>query len=144
MSSFGNLYHFLMNIGFSTVSRFHLTFLGTLPNRFYRCSSPTAMYNYVEMRAHVNSKLFLLRKAVDNLLHAVLGSSWVPLYTSVSFQRMRYSDCIANKDWQDRFIDNLFKWVAAAFLFLVTAWIFWNAGRGSSPLGWEDVAGMIG
>ena len=48
------------------------------------------MYNYVEMRAHVNSKIFLLRKFVDDLLHKVLGSSWVPLYTSVSFQRMRY------------------------------------------------------
>ncbi|KAJ8308780.1 hypothetical protein KUTeg_013654, partial [Tegillarca granosa] len=33
------------------------------------------------MRASVNSKLFLLRKFLDNLLYAAFPNKWVPLYT---------------------------------------------------------------
>ena len=32
---------------------------------------------------------------------------WVPLYTSVTFSRMRYSHCISNKKWQDDLLDTL-------------------------------------
>ena len=88
-----------------------------------------AMYNYVEMRAHVNSKMFLLRKWVDNLLHATLGAAWVPLYTSVSFQRMRYSECIANKAWQDALIEACFNKTALGLSLAATAALFWRLGR---------------
>ena len=101
------------------------------------------MYNYVEMRAHVNSKMFLMRKFVDNLLHATLGSSWVPLYTSVSFQRMRYSECIANKAWQDRFIDSCFKKAGLALSLFATAGVFWHLGKGTAFLPLEDIVGKI-
>ncbi|XP_056291949.1 kynurenine 3-monooxygenase [Pseudoliparis swirei] len=42
-----------------------------------------AMYNYIEMRAHVNSNWFLFRKRVDDLLHFLLPKTVVPLYTMV-------------------------------------------------------------
>ncbi|KAF3842462.1 hypothetical protein F7725_024413 [Dissostichus mawsoni] len=42
-----------------------------------------AMYNYIEMRAHVNSKWFLFRKHLDNFLHFFLPNTIVPLYTMV-------------------------------------------------------------
>ncbi|XP_069463749.1 kynurenine 3-monooxygenase isoform X2 [Ambystoma mexicanum] len=45
--------------------------------------SDLAMYNYKEMRAHVNSKWFLFRKYVDAFLHALCPSSVIPLYTMV-------------------------------------------------------------
>jgi len=60
-----------------------------------------AMYNYIEMRDLVNKKSFLLRKKLDNLLHWMLPDWWVPLYTSVTFSRMRYHECIENRRWQD-------------------------------------------
>merc|ERR1711872_697058 len=60
-----------------------------------------AMYNYVEMRDLVNKKSFLIRKKLDNFLHWLLPSWWVPLYTSVTFSRMRYHKCVSNRAWQD-------------------------------------------
>merc|ERR1712123_483363 len=60
-----------------------------------------AMYNYVEMRDLVNKKPFLVRKKLDNFLHWLLPTWWVPLYTSVTFSRMRYHKCVSNRAWQD-------------------------------------------
>jgi len=65
-----------------------------------------AMYNYIEMRDLVNSRTFLLRKALDNFLHAFFPSSWMPLYGMVSFSRVRYHRAIAHKDRQDRIVRN--------------------------------------
>ncbi|KAH3852341.1 kynurenine 3-monooxygenase-like [Dreissena polymorpha] len=61
-----------------------------------------ALYNYIEMRESVNSRMFLLRKKLDNFLYWLFPNTWVPLYTSVSFSRIRYHQCIKNKQWQDR------------------------------------------
>ena len=44
---------------------------------------------------------FWLRKKLDTFLHFTLGWKWVPLYTSVTFSRMRYHLCVENKKWQD-------------------------------------------
>jgi len=60
-----------------------------------------ALYNYIEMRDLVNKKSFLVRKKLDNLLHWLLPTWWVPLYTSVTFSRMNYKQCIDNRAWQD-------------------------------------------
>lgn len=35
------------------------------------------------MRKAVNSKLFLMRKKLDNLLFTIFPNSWIPLYTMV-------------------------------------------------------------
>ena len=37
----------------------------------------------------------------DNFLNWLLPQTWVPLYTSVTFSRMRYSHCISNRKWED-------------------------------------------
>ena len=49
-----------------------------------------SMYNYHEMRSHVNSRLFVLRKKVDNFLHTLFPSRFIPLYTMVAFTRIPY------------------------------------------------------
>ena len=49
-----------------------------------------SMYNYHEMRSHVNSSVFLLRKKVDNFLHAIFPNKFIPLYTMVAFTRIPY------------------------------------------------------
>jgi len=66
-----------------------------------------AMYNYVEMRDLVNKKSFLVRKKLDNFLHWLLPNFWVPLYTSVTFSRMRYHHCISNREWQDSALNKI-------------------------------------
>ncbi|XP_017012477.2 kynurenine 3-monooxygenase [Drosophila takahashii] len=62
-----------------------------------------AMYNYVEMRDLTKRWTFRLRKWLDTLLFR-LFPSWIPLYNSVSFSSMPYSQCIANRKWQDRLL----------------------------------------
>ncbi|XP_056465713.1 kynurenine 3-monooxygenase [Gadus chalcogrammus] len=64
-----------------------------------------AMYNYVEMRAHVNSKWFLFRKKVDDLLHFLLPKTIVPLYTMVTFTRIRYHEALQRWHWQNKVIN---------------------------------------
>jgi len=66
-----------------------------------------ALYNYIEMRDLVNKKSFLVRKKFDNLLHWLFPGWWVPLYTSVTFSRMPYKQCIDNRAWQDRVLSRM-------------------------------------
>ncbi|XP_064091379.1 kynurenine 3-monooxygenase-like [Macrobrachium nipponense] len=84
-----------------------------------------AMYNYIEMRDLVNSRLFLLRKKWDDLLSRLLPGTWVPLYTMVTFSRERYHSCIAKKKWQDDVVGRIVKVCSVAgvvmgFLFAKT------------------------
>ena len=58
---------------------------------------PILIFPLVQMRDLVNKKSFLLRKKLDNLLHWLAPDWWVPLYTSVTFSRMRYHQCIKNR-----------------------------------------------
>ncbi|XP_036845660.1 kynurenine 3-monooxygenase [Oncorhynchus mykiss] len=64
-----------------------------------------AMYNYVEMREHVNSKWFLFRKYVDNFLHIIMPRTIIPLYTMVTFTRTRYHKVVKHWHWQDKVIN---------------------------------------
>ncbi|KAI4536982.1 hypothetical protein MJG53_020869 [Ovis ammon polii x Ovis aries] len=45
--------------------------------------SDLSMYNYTEMRAHVNSRWFIFQKNIERLLHAIMPSTFIPLYTMV-------------------------------------------------------------
>ncbi len=54
------------------------------------------------MRDLVSKPSFLLRKKLDALLHLLFPRLWVPLYTSVTFTRMRYHQCVLNRKWQDQ------------------------------------------
>ena len=70
-----------------------------------------AMYNYLEMRDHVNSKLFVLRKHFDNLLHWAFPDSWIPLYTMTTFTQIRYHKVIEKSKRQDKIV----KWTMNGF-----------------------------
>ncbi|XP_066282707.1 kynurenine 3-monooxygenase-like isoform X1 [Branchiostoma lanceolatum] len=65
-----------------------------------------AMYNYIEMRESVNSRWFLMRKKVDACLHAIMPRVFIPLYTMVSFSRIRYHVVINKARKQDVLVDN--------------------------------------
>ena len=55
-----------------------------------------------QMRDLVTKTSFMIRKKFDGLLHWLFPTRWVPLYTSVTFSRMRYHHCVLNKKWQDQ------------------------------------------
>lgn len=63
---------------------------------------PSSRSRSFQMRDLVAKPSFLLRKRFDNFLHWLFPKLWVPLYTSVTFTRMRYHLCIANRAWQDK------------------------------------------
>ncbi|KAG7512897.1 hypothetical protein JOB18_042487 [Solea senegalensis] len=65
-----------------------------------------AMYNYIEMRAHVNSKWFLFRKQVDSILHFFMPKTIIPLYTMVTFTRTRYHKAVERWQWQNKVINH--------------------------------------
>ncbi|MEE6510021.1 hypothetical protein FKM82_029029, partial [Ascaphus truei] len=67
--------------------------------------SDLAMYNYKEMRAHVNSKWFIFRKHVDNILNTLMPSTFVPLYSMVTFSRLRYHEVVQRWKWQNKVIN---------------------------------------
>ncbi|KAM5164510.1 kynurenine 3-monooxygenase [Mantella aurantiaca] len=67
--------------------------------------SDLAMYNYKEMRAHVNSKWFLIRKYLDNFLHILMPSTFIPLYSMVTFSRIRYHEVILRWKWQNKVVN---------------------------------------
>uniref|UniRef100_H2TVW8 Kynurenine 3-monooxygenase n=2 Tax=Takifugu rubripes TaxID=31033 RepID=H2TVW8_TAKRU len=64
-----------------------------------------AMYNYVEMRAHVNSRWFLFRKLLDSFLYAIMPKTIIPLYTMVTFTRTPYHEAVERWHWQNKVIN---------------------------------------
>eukprot|EP00050_Salpingoeca_kvevrii_P007151 m.294150 g.294150 ORF g.294150 m.294150 type:complete len:459 (+) comp12935_c0_seq1:2078-3454(+) len=64
-----------------------------------------ARYNYVEMRDSVNSKWFIFRKKIDNLLHKLFPKSFIPLYTMVTFSQIPYATVIERHRRQQRMVD---------------------------------------
>ena len=65
-----------------------------------------SLYNYMELRAHVNSVLFTLRKKIDSTLNFLFPNYWIPLYSMVTFSRMRYHQVVERSKKQD----NIVKW----------------------------------
>ncbi|XP_037677960.1 kynurenine 3-monooxygenase isoform X1 [Choloepus didactylus] len=66
--------------------------------------SDLSIYNYLEMRAHVNSWWFMLQKNIERFLHAVMPSTFIPLYTMVTFSRIRYHEAVLRWHWQKKVI----------------------------------------
>lgn len=66
--------------------------------------SDLSMYNYIEMRAHVNSWWFIFQKNIERFLHAIMPSTFIPLYTMVTFSRIRYHEAVLRWHWQKKVI----------------------------------------
>ena len=77
------------------ISSLEATFINSLGTMIF------ILFIFFQMRDLVARRSFLLRKLLDNFLYWVFPHKWVPLYTSVTFTRMRYHHCISNKKWQD-------------------------------------------
>lgn len=60
--------------------------------------------NFIEMRDKVGSKLFVLRKKVAILLHALLPRWYLPLYTMIEFTRIPYAQAVRRARLQNRVV----------------------------------------
>jgi kynurenine 3-monooxygenase len=58
------------------------------------------------MRDLVNSRWFLFRKKIDNMLHSVLPSVFIPLYTMVTFSQIPYANVINKHKQQSALVHN--------------------------------------
>ena len=63
-----------------------------------------AIGNFIEMRDHTGSQLFLIRKKLETRLHKLFPRWYIPLYTMVTFTRMSYADAVARARLQDRVV----------------------------------------
>lgn len=93
-----------------------------------------ALYNYTEMRDLVNRPSYRVRKFFDECLFRLMPRTWVPLYNSVSFTSMRYSDCIKNRRWQDGVVGRLLWGSGAVVVSVVVAAVALVAGRKMQPM----------
>ena len=71
-------------------------------NKDHHTICDLAMYNYVEMRHLVNTRWFIFRKKIDQILYRMFPSYWTPLYNLVTFTRTPYSICLERKKRQDK------------------------------------------
>ncbi len=60
-----------------------------------------AIENFVEMRDHTASRLFLAKKALERGLHRLFPRSFLPLNSMISFSRIPYADAVrrARRQW---------------------------------------------
>jgi kynurenine 3-monooxygenase len=77
--------------------------------------------NFIEMRDRVGSRLFVLRKKLDVLLHRLMPRWYLPLYVMVEFTRIPYRDAVERQRRQDRIAAG----VGAALLLLVLVLLAW-------------------
>ncbi|MBC8107872.1 MAG: FAD-dependent monooxygenase [Anaerolineae bacterium] len=50
-----------------------------------------ALHNFVEMRDHVASRSFLVRKKIAHAMHRMFPGAFIPLYNMISFSTMPYA-----------------------------------------------------
>ncbi|XP_078728169.1 kynurenine 3-monooxygenase isoform X2 [Lampetra fluviatilis] len=104
--------------------------LGRVLPEFSRLRAPDdqaivdlAMYNYIEMRAHVNSRWFLFRKRVDNLLYLLMPGTFVPLYTMVTFTRIRYHEVVKKCKLQNKVVNSALLGIGVLSVLSAGAWV---------------------
>ncbi|GAB6024376.1 hypothetical protein CHUAL_009542 [Chamberlinius hualienensis] len=103
----------------------------------YRCSDieticDLALYNYIEMRHLVNTWSFIMRKYLDRFLYWMIPKKWVPLYTMVTFTRIRYHQCLSHRRWQDKIISRLGLLATLGLVMSLTAIIYNQIKPGNS------------
>lgn len=92
--------------------------------------SELSMYNYIEMRSHVTSRIFVLRKYLDNFLYYLFPSTFIPLYTMVAFTRIPYHQVIERNRTQRAMVSRALYAVGWSIIGVGILWLMKNH-RGS-------------
>lgn len=80
-----------------------------------------AIANFLEMRDRTGSRRFRIAKKTEQLLHRLLGRSYIPLYNMVSFSQIPYADALARARRQLWVV----RAVAGALVVLLTLAVIW-------------------
>ena len=86
-----------------------------------------SMYNYLEIRSHVASKAFLIRKYLENILYRLFPTTFMPLYTMVTFTRIPIQEVIRRNRKQHKLINIGIRSVAIMGLFAIVYVVCRNA-----------------
>lgn len=57
--------------------------------------------HYLDMRDLSVNPLHMMRKTFDEFLFRLINK-WIPLYVSVTFSDMSYTECVTNRERQDK------------------------------------------
>jgi kynurenine 3-monooxygenase len=79
-----------------------------------------AIANFVEMRDHVASRMFLAKKQSEKLLQRALPGWFLPLYSMVTFSRIPYGEAAARAARQWRIVGLVLWTVVIALVLMVT------------------------
>jgi kynurenine 3-monooxygenase len=89
-------------------------------------------YNYVEMRSHTASPLFLLQKRVEGWLNALFPRHWIPLYSMVAFTRIPYHEAWARGKRQDAILRRIVLSAGTVGAVVAAAALYTCAKRGGA------------
>jgi len=81
------------------------------------------LLNFLEMRDLVGSRIFVLKKKLDNLLHKILPRWYLPLYTMITFTRIPYADARQRAKTQQRVIRAILALLGLLLLSLLILWL---------------------
>jgi kynurenine 3-monooxygenase len=81
-----------------------------------------AVANFIEMRDHTGSRLFLWKKKLEQTLHRFFPNSFLPLYSMVSFSCIPYHEALQRAQRQWRFVRRVALAGAIAVITLL-AWV---------------------
>ncbi len=81
-----------------------------------------SMANFVEMRDHTASRAFLLARRLENDLHRLFPTWFIPLYTMVTFTRMPYAEAVEKANRQSLIVKAVAAGLALAVAVLLVAW----------------------
>lgn len=62
------------------------------------------------MRYLVTTRKYIWRKKLDNFLNKLFPKYWMPLYSMVTFSRIRYSEVIKRREQQDKVMQCFSNW----------------------------------
>jgi kynurenine 3-monooxygenase len=74
------------------------------------------LLNFVEMRDLVGSRVFLMRKKLENFLHQLMPRWYLPLYTMIQFTRIPYATARRRARRQDRIVGLLLGIILSALV----------------------------
>ncbi|NOX58975.1 MAG: FAD-dependent monooxygenase [Planctomycetes bacterium] len=78
-----------------------------------------AISNFVEMRDHTGSQLFLWKKRLERTLHRLFPKAFLPLYSMVTFSRTPYKEAVDRAARQWRFVRRFAQTVGVVVVILI-------------------------
>ncbi len=81
-----------------------------------------AIGNFYEMRDHVASKWFLLKKKAGRALHRIMPGTFIPIYSMVTFSNMPYAEAVDRAARQGRAIRTTLGVLGFALVVAVSLW----------------------